>query len=137
MQPMTPAEIDRLLDEHFAGEIGKDVEATLDTFTDDIEHDVAGAPAASHGKQQAAGFYHDLFDQLTILRLDTTRRLYGPTFAVDDAVATCVADGRPFGFEGRGRRFSFRLLHVFEFADGRIHRENAWVDMAAVAQQLA
>jgi hypothetical protein len=83
-----------------------------------------------------AGFYNDLFDQLTVVRLDTTRRLYGPAF-VDDAVATCFADGRPFGFEGRGRQFSFRLLHVFEFADGRIRRENAWVDMAAVAQQLA
>jgi predicted ester cyclase len=33
-----------------------------------------------------------------------------------------------------GRQFIFRLLHVFEFADGRIRRENAWADMAAVAQ---
>jgi len=30
-----------------------------------------------------------------------------------------------------GRQFIFRLLHVSEFADGR---ENAWVDMAAVAR---
>jgi predicted ester cyclase len=54
----------------------------------------------------------DMFDQLTVLRLDTTQRLYGAGFAVDDSVATCVADGR-------------------------IRRENAWIDMAAVAQQLA
>ena len=30
-----------------------------------------------------------------------------------------------------------RLLHVIEFAsDGMIQRENAWIDMAAMMQQL-
>ena len=43
-----------------------------------------------------------------------------------------------FGFEGRGRPLEFRLLHVLEFADdGRIARENVWLDTAAIAQQLA
>lgn len=137
MRHLAPDEIDQLLDAHFAGEIGKDVEATLETFTDDVEHDVAGAPVVGHGKLEAASFYHDLFSQLTILRIDKQRRLYGAGFAVDDSVATCTADHNPFGFEGRGRVFSFRLLHVFEFADGRIARENAWIDMGAVARQLA
>ena len=39
--------------------------------------------------------------------------------------------------EGRGRPLKFRLLHVVEFTGGGdIRREQVWVDMAAIAQQL-
>lgn len=133
---MSPQEIDAILDEHFAGEVGKDLAATLDTMTEDATHDVAGAPAASHGRAEIARFYTSLWQDLTILEMQRQRRLYGTTFAVDDSIAVCTADGKPFGFDGRGRRISFRLLHVFEFTGGRISRENAWIDMAAVAGQL-
>ena len=48
-----------------------------------------------------------------------------------------IAVGRPFGFEGCGRPLEFRLLHVLEFADdGRISREQVWLDSAAIARQL-
>lgn len=44
---------------------------------------------------------------------------------------------RPFGLEGRGRDLEFRLLHVVEFTDeGNIRRENVWVDLASIIQQL-
>jgi hypothetical protein len=43
-------------------------------------------------------------------------------------------DGYPVRVRLLGRQFIFRLLRLFEFADGRIRRENAWADMAAVAQ---
>ena len=47
------------------------------------------------------------------------------------------APGRPFGLEGKGRPLAFRLLHVIEFAaDGTMKRENVWIDMGAVLQQL-
>ena len=48
-----------------------------------------------------------------------------------------TAPGRPFGLEGRGRPLEFRLLHVVEFAEsGAIQRENVWLDLAAIIQQL-
>ena len=134
---MTTSQIDRIIDEHLAAEMSKDMSATLATLTADAEHDVAGAPAPAAGHDQIAGFYGMLFGELTIKDMRTVRRLHGPDFAVDDAVATCIADGHPFGFDGRGREFSFRILHVFEFEDGRIKRENAWLDMGAIAAQLA
>ena len=34
------------------------------------------------------------------------------------------------------RRVTFRILHVFEFRDDLISRENVWLDGAAIAQQL-
>ena len=47
------------------------------------------------------------------------------------------AAGRPFGLVGANRPLSFRLLHVMEFTgDGEINRENVWLDLAAIIQQL-
>lgn len=57
---------------------------------------------------------------------------------VDESVWEGRAPGRPFGIEGHNRPLSFRLLHVVEFAeDGRISRENVWIDLAAVIAQLS
>ena len=82
-------------------------------------------------------FYENLFSDLAEGRVEHVRRLYGEEFLVDDSIWRGVAPGRPFGLEGRGRPLEFRLLHVIEFAsNGDIRRENVWVDMAAVIQQL-
>jgi hypothetical protein len=48
-----------------------------------------------------------------------------------------IARGRPFGLEGRGRPIEFSLLRVIHFTeDGRMAREQVWVDLAAIQQQL-
>ena len=49
-----------------------------------------------------------------------------------------VYEGRPFGLDGRDRPLKFRLLHVVEFTPdgGQIQREQVWLDMAAIMQQL-
>jgi predicted ester cyclase len=65
------------------------------------------------------------------------RRWYGPNHLVDDSVISAKATGRPFGLDGKGRPFTFRLLHVFDFEDGRISRESSWLDMGAIMQQLS
>lgn len=44
--------------------------------------------------------------------------------------------GEMLGIAGNGRRISFRILHVFEFRDGLISRENVWLDSGAVVGQL-
>ena len=65
------------------------------------------------------------------------KRLYGENFLVDESLWTGRAVGMPFGLEGRNRPLEFRLLHVLEFADdGSIKRENCWLDLAAIQQQL-
>jgi hypothetical protein len=63
--------------------------------------------------------------------------MYGENFLIDETLWTGRAPGRPFGIEGKNRPLTFRLLHVLEFADdGQISREQVWVDMAAILQQL-
>jgi predicted ester cyclase len=136
---LTREQMDAKLDEHFGFEARDDVEGVLSTLTDDVDHDIVGWPfGPSHGPAEARRFYESLFPDLADGQVRTVRRLYGDNFMVDESVWSGKAVGRPFGFEGRGRPLEFRLLHVLEFAgDGRIKRENVWLDSAAIAQQLS
>ncbi|RZL89921.1 MAG: ketosteroid isomerase [Variovorax sp.] len=135
---LTRSEMDRKLDEHFGFEARDHVEGVLATLTDDVEHDIVGWPGGpSRGRDGARPFYETLFADLSDGKVQTLRRLYGDNFMVDDSLWSGRAPGRPFGMEGRDRPLAFRLLHVIEFADdGDIRRENVWVDLGAIVQQL-
>jgi len=135
---MTRQQMDELVDGHFRAEESGDLAAIVEGFTSDAEHDVPGRPGGPlHGGSQIAAFYRSLFDDLKIERFQMLRRWYGDDHAVDESILHATAVGRPFGLEGRGRSVTVRLLHVFDFAEGRISRESAWLDMGAVQQQLA
>lgn len=135
---LSPADMDRKMDEHFGYEASDNVEGVLKTMAPDVVHDIVGWPTGpSHGPDGARPFYETLFADLSDGKVECVKRLYGENFMVDESVWRGRAPGRPFGIEGRGRPLSFRLLHVVEFAkDGRISRENVWVDLAAIIQQL-
>lgn len=135
---LTREEMDRKLDEHFGYEAADDVEGVLATLTPDVEHDIVGAPTGpTRGPDEARAFYEGLFRDLSEGEVQTVRRLYGENFMVDESLWRGRAPGRPFGVEGRNRPLQFRLLHVLEFAEnGRIRRENVWIDLAAILVQL-
>lgn len=135
---MTPADMDRRIDEHFGFEARDDVEGVLATLAPDVEHDVVGWPSGPvRGRASTRPFYEALFADLSDGQVECRKRLYGPDFLVDDSVWRGKAPGRPFGLEGRNRPLEFRLLHVVEFAgNGDIRRENVWVDLASIQQQL-
>ena len=131
-------EMDRRIDEHFDFEARDDVEGVLATLAADVEHDIVGSPTGpTRGRDSARPFYESLFADLADGRVESIRRLYGEDFLVDESLWRGRAPGRPFGLEGRDRPLEFRLLHVIEFApDGRIGRENVWIDLASIIQQL-
>lgn len=135
---LTPQQMDRKMDEHFAFEGHDDIDGVLATLTDDVEHDIVGWPfGPSYGHEGARKFYEILFVDLSDSKVRCVKRLYGPNFMVDESVWSGRARGTPFGLEGRNRPLEFRLLHVMEFADsGDIKRENVWIDLASIMQQL-
>lgn len=135
---LTREQMDWKIDEHFAFEQADDVEGVLATMHAEAEHDIVGWPTGpTRGRDGARPFYETLFADLADGRIECLRRLYGDDFLVDESLWRGKAVGRPFGLEGRGRPLEFRLLHVIEFADnGDIRRENVWLDMAAIFQQL-
>ena len=135
---LSRAEMDSRMDEHFGFEARDNVEGVLGTLSPDVEHDIVGWPTGpTRGPEGARPFYEALFADLSDGKVQCTRRLYGENFMVDDSMWYGRAPGRPFGLEGLDRPLKFRLLHVIEFAEsGAIRRENVWIDLAAIQQQL-
>jgi steroid delta-isomerase-like uncharacterized protein len=127
-----------LVAQHLEAEGAGDVEGAVAVYTDDIEHDVVGFPqGVLHGKDAARGFYEYL-----TANFRTEDETPSHTYIADDAMVldqmmTGTVTGEFLGLPGNGRRITFRILHVFEFRDGLISRENVWLDGAAVQQQLA
>jgi hypothetical protein len=136
---LTKQQMDKKMDEHFAFEGRDDIEGVLATLTEDVEHDIVGWPfGPASSREGARKFYETLFLDLSDGKVEHVKRLYGHNFMVDESIWSGRAPGKPFGIEGRNRPLQFRLLHVIEFADnGDIKRENVWIDLAAIQQQLS
>ena len=136
--PLTHDQMDHKIDEHFGFEARDDVEGVLATLAPDATHDIVGwPPGPSHGRENARPFYEQTFNDLADGKVTVVKRLYGDNFLIDESVWAGRAPGRPFGLEGRNRPLTFRILHVLEFSEtGQIQRENAWLDMSAIIQQL-
>jgi hypothetical protein len=131
-------QMDALIDGHFRAEQSQDIDAILEGFIPGAEHDVAGRPGGPvYGGDEIAAYYRGLLADLRITEFENVRRRYGPTHAVDESILHGVAEGSLLGIEGGGREVHVRLLHVFEFSGGLISRENAWLDIATLQQQLA
>ena len=135
---LTTQQMDRKIDEHFSFEAKDDVAGVLATLAPGATHDIVGHPTGpTRNREDIRAFYERMFSDLSESSVQPLRRLYGENFLVDESLWTGRAPGRPFGFEGRNRPLSFRLLHVVEFSEeGQIRSEQVWFDMMAVIQQL-
>lgn len=134
---MTPAEMDALIEQHIAAEIAGDTQAAVAMYTDDVIHDDVGAPTGPlHGPDAAKGFYDFLTANVNVERMDLNRAWYGGDFCVIEHQATGTVPGEMLGIPGNGKRISFRMLHIWEFRDGLISRENVWLDGNTIAAQL-
>jgi len=134
---MTRQDMDRLIEAHLAAEKAGDPAGAVSVYVDDVEHDVVGAPHGPlAGKQAAQGFYDFLVQNIRTETMEPTHSYYGDDFCVIEHRWTGTVPGQFFGIPGNGKRISFRMLHVWEFRDGKISRENVWLDGASVAAQL-
>jgi ketosteroid isomerase-like protein len=134
---MTREQMDALVDGHYRAEEARDIGAIVEGFVPDAEHDVAGRPGGElRGGEQIAAYYRALLEELQIDRFESVRRWYGEQHVADESILHGTAVGRVFGIDGRGRQVRVRLLHVFDFADGLISRESAWLDVAGLQRQL-
>jgi hypothetical protein len=132
------AKVDAMVDRHFHFEVTDDVEGVLSTMRPEAVHDTVGSPTGPlQGREQARGFYAQLFADLKGEAVETVRRYYGEGFVVDESVWRGRAVGAPFGIPGKNKPLTFRILHVFELSeDAEILRENVWIDFMAIFAQL-
>lgn len=123
---MTPEEMDKVLGAHFAAEATHDLDGILATLTDDAVHDAVGMPVEVLRDHAAiVERYKYLFTAMLDEKIEPVSRLHGENFLVDECLITATA-GPGFPGAAEGQRVSFRLLHVCEFRDGKMSRENVW-----------
>lgn len=134
---MTRQEMDRLIEQHIRAEAAGDTDGCVAMYTDDVVHDVVGAPHGPlRGRDAAKGFYEFLTTNIATERMDVNGAWYGEDFCTIEHQWHGTVPGAFLGIPGHGRGISFRMLHVFEFRDGRISRENVWLDGGAIVEQL-
>ena len=134
----TREEMDDLVNLHFGFEASDDVDGVMSTLADGAEHEVVPSPVGSlDDPAEQRAYYELLFSSITGESVEPIRRYYGDDFVVDETLwHGIVNDGSPFLCDGKSGPVSFRLLHVFEIRDGKIAREQAWCDLAAIQRQL-
>jgi uncharacterized protein len=137
MGKLTREQMDRIINEHFGYEAQDNVDGVVGTLTEDVEHDVVGSPGSQvTGQEAARKYYQGLFPHLKGESVQPLRRFYGDDFMVDETLWTGRAHAQVLGAPGGEGRASFRILHILEFRNGKISRENVWVDIASIMQQL-
>jgi steroid delta-isomerase-like uncharacterized protein len=132
------SEMDELVERHMAAEAVGDIDRAIGVYADDVEHDVVGWPTGpTNGRQGARAFYEYLGANFRGTAAEATRQWHADDALVIEHAMVGVVTGTLLGLPGLDREISFRMLHVFEFEDGKIHRENIWLDTAAIQAQLA
>ena len=134
---MTSQRMKELYEQHIAAEMAGDTEGAVSVYTDDVEHEVIGAPTGLlHGPKSVQGFYDYLISNVQPERMTATREQFGEDFCVVEHETTGIVNGELLGIPGKGRRVTFRMLHVWDFKDDAISREQVWLDGGSVAAQL-
>jgi ketosteroid isomerase-like protein len=114
------------VENHFHSEALNEVEAALETFTEDI---IWEAPAPNglnrsfSGKEATAKNYRELFASMRNVKFQFLQRFATEDRVVDDSIVTFeVAKDGYWHFPVRSK-IEMRLVHIFEMRDGKISRE--------------
>jgi carboxymethylenebutenolidase len=140
---MSPQELERLWDEHLAGEfVIKDVEATLATMTDDASVDHVPVHTGGRGKEALRVFYRDVFipSWPNDLETKTTNRVVGNNQLVEELHMKFTHD-RPMdwflpGVPPTHKVVDIDLVVVVQFRDGKLCCERIYWDQATVLRQV-
>jgi ketosteroid isomerase-like protein len=114
------------VENHFHSEALNEVEAALETFTDDI---IWEAPAPNglnrsfSGKEAAAKNYRELFASMRNVKFQFLQRFATEDRVVDDSIVTFEVAKDEYWRFPVGSKIEMRLVHIFEMRDGKISRE--------------
>jgi ketosteroid isomerase-like protein len=137
MSSLTKEEMDQVISDHLGFEAKDDVEGVLSTLSDDVVHDLVGMPwGPQNGHEGARKNYEFFFPNMKVEDIREVKRLYGDDFLVFDCEVDALLSGAVAQREEAQGRATFRVLHVFEFTDGKISRENVWADFVTMAQSF-
>ncbi|MCX5233517.1 nuclear transport factor 2 family protein [Streptomyces sp. NBC_00233] len=118
--------MDELIVKHIQAERDGDLDRAVSVYTEDVQHDFVGAPAPAVGRAAARGFYEALEVGLSTEEMTLIRTFHGNDFCVTEHEFEAVVKGPFPGVPDGAGRVRGRLLHLFEFRDDLISRENVW-----------
>ena len=127
-----------LIHTHLDAEGAGDVETACSVYAEDVEHDVVGFPGSpSVGIDAARDFYTYLTANIRTTGEKTLNQFVTDSGAIVlEAEMSADVIGEFLGIPGNDRNITFRILHVFEFDDSLITREQIWLDTGAIVAQL-
>ena len=106
---MTHDEMWTLVAAHLAAEDTGDLDAAVAVYTDDVEHDVVGAPGGPlYGRAAIRQRYEELLSNVRTDEMTEIRRFYGDDVCVVEHECRATMIGHFAGVPGNGRRVSFR-----------------------------
>ncbi len=114
------------VENHFHSEALSDVEAALETFTDDV---VWEAPAPNGlnrsftGKEAVGKNYRQLWASMRNVNFQPLQRFATEDRVVDDSIVTFEVAKDGYWHFPVGGKVEMRLVHIFEMRDGKIARE--------------
>ena len=127
-----------LVEAHLKAEGAGDIDAAVSVYTDDIVHDAVGFPGSPRtGKAAARQFYEFLTANFRTEEETPVNRWFADDTMFLEQWMTGSVIGEMMGFPGNGRKVTFKVFHVFDFADGLISREQVSIDSGAVVAQLS
>ncbi|MGE5219538.1 MAG: nuclear transport factor 2 family protein [Chloroflexota bacterium] len=114
------------VENHFHSEALNEVEAALETFTEDI---VWEAPAPNGlnrsfaGKEAVAKNYRSLFASMRNVKFEFLQRFATEDRVVDDSNVSFEVAQEGYWHFPVGAKVAMRLVHIFEMRDGKISKE--------------
>lgn len=128
-----------LIHKHLDAEGVGDIETACSVYAEDIQHDAVGFPGAPCiGIEAAKGFYEHLTANIRTTGEKTLHQFETTDGAlVIEAEMSADVVGEFLGIPGNGRNITFRILHVFEFDQALITREQVWLDTGSIVAQLS
>ena len=134
---MTPEQMHQLIEQHITAENAGDTKGAVAVYSPDVVHDVVGSPMGPLvGPAAAQGFYEYLSATLADTEMVEQSAWYGENFCVLEHLCTTTVVGEFLGVPGAGRRIDFRMMHLWEFKEGAMSRENVWLDGGSILGKL-
>jgi ketosteroid isomerase-like protein len=115
------------VENHFHSEALNEVEAALETFTDDILWEAPalnGLNRSFSGKEATAKNYRELFASMRNVKFEFLQRFANDDRVVDDSIVTFEVAKDGYWHFPVGSKIEMRLVHIFEMRDGNARREN-------------
>jgi ketosteroid isomerase-like protein len=116
----------KAIENHFHSEALSNVEAALETFTDDV---VWEAPAPNGlnrsftGKEAVGENYRQLWASMRNVKFQPLQRFATEDRVLDDSMVTFEVAKDGYWHFPLGSKIEMRLVHIFEMRDGKIVRE--------------